>query len=89
MLAPFQFAASINTRVVFGCTSLRSPPMTPAIEVGPSASSIRTMSESSVRVCPSRVSICSPSRARRTVSWAPATRSRSNACSGCAVSSIT
>ena len=56
MFAPSQFAASISTRVVSGCTSLRAPPMIPAIEVGPAASSIRTMSESSVRVWPSSVS---------------------------------
>ena len=40
----------------------RAPPITPAIDVGPSSSSIRTMSRSSVRVCPSSVSTCSPSR---------------------------
>ena len=35
---PFQLAASISTRVVVGWTSERWPPMTPAIEVGPSSS---------------------------------------------------
>ena len=42
-----------------------------------------------LRVCSSSVVICSPSRARRTVSRAPATRSRSNAWIGLPASSIT
>ena len=42
MFGPFQFAASISTRVVPSWTSERAPPITPAIEVGPSASSITT-----------------------------------------------
>ncbi len=89
MLAPNQLAASISTRVVPSDTSERAPPITPAIEVGPSASAISTISESSVRVWPSSVVSCSPSAARRTVSSPPATRSRSNACSGLPDSSIT
>ena len=43
MFGPFQFAASISTRVVPSLTSERMPPITPAIEVGPSASSITSM----------------------------------------------
>ena len=43
MLGPFQLAASISTRVVPSWTSERSPPMTPAIEVGPSASSMTSI----------------------------------------------
>ncbi len=89
MLAPFQLATSISTRVVSAATSERAPPITPAIEVGPSASAISTISWSSVRVWPSSVCTVSPSAARRTVSLAPAIRSRSNACSGWPVSSIT
>ena len=89
MFGPFQVAASISTRVVLGPTSERAPPMIPAIEVGPWASSISTVEESSVRSTSSRVVIVSPSRARRTVSFAPDTRSASKACSGCPVSSIT
>ncbi len=46
---PFQVATSIRTRVVPSWTSLRSPPITPAIDVGPSASSITPMRVSSVR----------------------------------------
>ena len=34
-IGPSQLAASISTRVVASFTSLRSPPITPAIEVGP------------------------------------------------------
>ncbi len=88
MLGPFHVATSISTRVVSGATSERAPPISPAIDVGPSPSSITTISPSSVRVCPSSVSTCSPSCARRTVSVAPATRSRSNACSGWPLSSM-
>ncbi len=89
MLGPLQLATSIRTLVVSACTSERSPPMIPAIEVGPSASSITTISPSSVRTWPSSVVTCSPSRARLTVRRPPATRSRSKACSGWPVSSIT
>ena len=49
----------------------------------------RTSSASSVRSTSSSVVIFSPSRARRTTSRPPATRSESNACSGWPVSSIT
>ena len=89
MFGPFQFAASISTRVVPSLTSERAPPMIPAIDVGPSASSITSICESSVRSTSSSVVIVSPSRARRTVSEPPATRSASNACSGWPPSSIT
>ena len=89
MFGPFQVAASISTRVVPAWTSERAPPITPAIDVGPSASSITTMSASSVRSTSSSVVIVSPSRARRTISVPPATRSASKACSGWPVSSIT
>ena len=40
MFGPFHVAASIRTRVVVERTSERAPPMMPAIEVGPSASSM-------------------------------------------------
>ncbi len=89
MFGPSQVATSISTRVVASPTSERAPPITPAIDVGPSASSMTTMSESSARTWPSSVSIFSPSAARRTTSRPPATRSRSNACSGWPVRSIT
>ena len=62
MFGPSQLATSITTRRVSAWTSERAPPMTPAIEVGPSASSITTISRSSVRIWPSSVSTCSPSR---------------------------
>ena len=88
MFGPSQLATSMSTRVVSSCTSERRPPMTPAIEVGPSASAMRQTSGSSTRVWPSSVTTCSPSPARRTTSFAPAIRSRSNACSGEPVSSI-
>ncbi len=85
---PSQLAASISTRVVPSRTSERSPPIRPAIEVGPSSSAISRTRSSSVRSTSSSVVIVSPSRARRTVSRPPATRSKSNAWSGCPVSSI-
>ena len=89
MFGPSQLAASISTRVVDSETSERWPPITPAIDVGPCASSITTTSGSSVRSMSSSVVIRSPSCAWRTTSVPPSTRSQSNACSGCAVSSIT
>ena len=89
MLGPFQVAASISTRVVPGRTSERSPPMMPAIEVGPLSSAMTTMSGSSTRSTSSSVVITSPSTARRTTSRPPATRSKSNACIGCPVASMT
>ena len=89
MFGPFHVAASISTRVVVSRTSERWPPMIPPIEVGPSSSQMITMSESNVRSTSSSVVIVSPSSARRTISRPPATRSRSNACIGCPVASIT
>ncbi len=82
MFGPFQLATSISTRVVPSPTSERAPPITPAIEVGPSASSITSISPSRRRRCPSSVSTSSPSCARRTTRRPPATRSRSKAWSG-------
>jgi hypothetical protein len=89
MLVPFQQATSSRTRVVAAETSERCPPMIPAIPEGPSRSQTRTVSASKERSTPSRVVIFSPSAAVRTTSAPPGTRSRSKACSGCAVSSIT
>ena len=89
MLGPFQVAASISTLVVASETSERAPPITPAIEVGPSSSQITTTSPSSRRSSPSKVATGSPSSARRTSSRPPATWSRSKACRGWPVSSIT
>ena len=89
MFGPIQVAASISTRVVPSWTSERLPPITPAIDVGPAASSMTTIWSSSVRVTSSSVTTCSPGSARRTTSLPPSTRSASNACSGWPVSSIT
>ena len=89
MLTPFQVATSSSTRVVESLTSETSPPMIPAIPVGPSRSQTRTASVSKLRSTPSRVVIRSPSRAARMMSSPPGTRSRSNACSGWAAISIT
>ena len=89
MFGPFHVAASISTRVVLSLTSERRPPITPAIEVGPSASSITTMSASRRRSTSSSVVIVSPSFARRTTSLPPATRSASKACIGWPQHSVT
>ena len=70
-------------------TSDTWPPMIPAIPEGPSRSQTSTDSPSNVRSTPSRVVIRSPSAAVRTISSPSGTWSRSNACNGCAVSSIT
>ncbi len=63
--------------------------MIPAIPEGPSRSQTRTASVSKLRSTPSSVVIVSPAAAVRTISSPPGTLPRSNACSGCAVSSIT
>ncbi len=89
MLVPFQQATSSRTRVVASETSERWPPMIPAIPEGPSRSQTSTVSASKLRSTPSSVVIFSPSEAPRTISSPPGTLSRSKACSGCAVSSIT
>jgi hypothetical protein len=62
--------------------------MIPAMPEGPSLSHTRTVSASNARSTPSSVVIVSPSRAVRTISSPPGTRSRSKACNGWAVSSI-
>ena len=90
MLAPFQFAASISTRVVVPATSERAPPITPAIEVGPS----RVGDQHDLGVQRSRLAVerlhALAGLALRTVSsCARRPASRSKACSGWPVSSIT
>ena len=89
MLVPFQFATSSSTRVVSSETSETWPPMIPAMPEGPRLSQTSTVSASKVRSTSSSVVIFSPSLAARTVSAPSGTLSRSKACSGCAVSSIT
>ncbi len=89
MFAASQLAASMRTRVVSSCTSERLPPMIPAIDVGPASSAIRQTSRSATRVWSSSVTTCSPSPPRRTTSRRPSMRSRSKACIGWPVSSIT
>ena len=89
MLVPSQVAASSSTRVVVAETSETCPPMIPAIPVGPSRSQTTTLSASSVRSTPSSVVMRSPSAAARTMISPPGTSSRSKACSGWPVSSIT
>jgi hypothetical protein len=86
---PSQEAASMSTRVVPGSTSDRCPPMTPAMDVGPSASAMTQVSSSSARSTSSSVCIASPGVPRRTVRRPPAIRSRSKAWTGWPVSSIT
>ncbi len=70
-------------------TPLPCPPITPAIANGRAASAITRSSGSRSRFTPSRVSIVSPRAARRTRISPPDTSRRSNAWSGCPVSSIT
>ena len=89
MLGPTQVAASISTRVVESETSEIWPPMIPAIPLGPSPSHTSAASELKVRSTSSSVAIVSPSRARRTSMRAPRTSSRSKACSGWPMASIT
>ncbi len=80
-------AASITRSRDSSVISVASPPMVPAIEIGPEASVIRMSSGLSSRTTWSRVSSRSPGWARRTT-IGPVSRSRSNACSGWPSSSI-
>ena len=89
MLGPTQVAASISTRVVLSDTSEIWPPITPAMPDGPSASHTSAISGSNSRSTSSRVTILSPASALRTTIRLPRTSSRSNACSGWPVASIT
>ena len=63
--------------------------MIPAMPDGPLLSQTSTVSASKLRSTSSSVVIFSPSAAARTVSAPSGILSRSKACSGCAVSSIT
>ena len=89
MFGPTQVAASISTRVVSSDTSEICPPITPPMPDGPSASHTSVMLESRVRSTSSSVVIFSPSRARLTSIRLPRTRSRSYACTGWPIASIT
>ena len=60
MFGPTHVAASISTRVVFSDTSEISPPITPAMPLGPSASHTSAISSVNVRSAPSSVVIVSP-----------------------------
>ena len=66
MLTPSQPADSITTSVVVSDTPLSSPPMMPPIATGPLASATTSIPGPTFRVCPSRHSSDSPSRASRT-----------------------
>ncbi|PSK64690.1 hypothetical protein B0E53_03340 [Micromonospora sp. MH33] len=86
-MAGSQCAASKSTSVVEATTSLVSPPITAASEIGPLSSQITMSSATSVRVTPSSVVSFSPASARRTTSG-PLIRSASKACIGWPSSSI-
>ena len=74
-------AASMTRSALSGVISVASPPIVPASEIGPDSSVIRMSSGSRARTTWSRVSSCSPGRARRTT-IGPVSADRSNACSG-------
>lgn len=80
-IAGSQCAASKSTVVVPATTSLVSPPITAASEIGPVSSQMTMSSLVSTRLTPSRVVSFSPASARRTTSC-PAIRSASKACIG-------
>ncbi len=86
-VAGSQCAASNSTFVVEASTSLVSPPITAASEIGPVSSQMTRSSADSVRLTPSSVVSFSPASARRTTSG-PAIRSASKACIGWPSSSI-
>ena len=90
MLTPFQVATSSSTRVVESETSETWPPMIPAIPEGPLRSQTSTDSASKRALDPVEGGhlLALGARCGRSARR-PGTRSRSKACSGCAVSSIT
>ena len=90
MFGPFQVAASISTRVVVSRTSERSPPMIPAIDVGPSSSQMmhHVGVERALDVVERGHRLAVAARAAPRAGRRP-TRSKSNACIGWPVSSIT
>ncbi len=71
MLGPLKVAASSTRSVVCSSTSASTLPNTPAMTRGRSTSAMTSISPSSVRSTPSRVTIFSPSAARRTISLSP------------------
>ena len=77
MFTPSQPADSMTTSVVVSVTPDSSPPMTPPMATGPAASATTSIEGVSLRVCPSRQRIDSPSRARRTRSRRPSSLARS------------
>src|SRR5207302_1278323 len=88
-LGPLKFAASSRTSTVAPVTAVSSPPMTPAMATGRSASAITSMSGVSRLSSPSRQSSFSFAFARLTWMAGPLSLARSKACSGCAYSSST
>ena len=78
----------MTTSVVLDEISVDSPPITPAIEIGPESSATTRSSGDSFRSEPSRVRSVSPSVARRTM-IVPSSLAASKACSGWPYSSIT
>ena len=82
-------AHSRRTSVVASSTSECSPPITPPIPTGFSASQIRSMSVEIFRASSSSVvKVVSPARARRTTMRDPASLPRSYACIGWPSSSM-
>ena len=84
-----KLAASRRMFVVLSRTSVSSPPMIPAKAIAPSASAMTRSSGSSFRGFPSRVVNSSPLRARRTTIFPPRSVSKSKACSGLPMASMT
>ena len=80
-------ADSTSTFVVASSQPVRAPPMTPAIDTGPSSSAITTTEASSAWVRPSRASSVSPATPRRTTRL-PRTLSASKTWSGRARSKV-
>ena len=83
-------ASSGTTRVLMeAAPRVRPNVLSHPNALGPSASQTSATSGLKLRSTPSGVVIVSPSRARRTTMREPRTSSRSKACSGCDVQSIT
>ena len=84
-----KYALSSAIVLVAGEISESDPPMTPPIATARSPSAMTSVSASNVRSIPSSVRIGSLATARRTTIRRFASRSRSKACIGWPISSIT
>ena len=89
MLSRMNLADSNSSWVVFSVISLFRPPMMPASATGFAPSQMTRLLSFSWNSLPSRVTMDSSLRARRTMIWVLSSVDMSKACMGWPISSIT